>query len=296
MSAASVATAPSRTVAVLCVGAMALVWGSTWVVIKEGADHLPPFTAAAARFVVAGLAMIPVCRLLAAREGGGRAPFGLVLAMACMQFAGSYAIVYWAETVLPSGLTAVLWATYPLLLSLAVHVVIPGERLRGRQWLGMVVGFCGIVCLFATDLRRAGSDWLGAGATLLLSPLIVAVCNALVRRYGRGFSSLRLNRDGMLLGAALLCALALATERDAPARWTGAAMFTVVYLALAGTCLTFSLYFWLLRHVPAHKLALTAYVTPLIALALGMAVRGEPITATTLAGTGLVLLGVAVAR
>jgi drug/metabolite transporter (DMT)-like permease len=233
---------------------------------------------------------------LAKREGGRRPGLRLLLLMGCLQFAGSYAIVYWAQSILPSGLTAVLWAVYPLLLGAVGHVVLPGERMRGRQWLGMAFGFCGIACLFWTDLRAAGPKHVGAGAVLMVSPIIVAICNALVRRHGSEVSSILLNRDGMLLGAVLLGLLALSTEREATPQWTGTAVFSVAYLGLAGTCLTFSIYFWLLRHIPAYQLALTAYITPLVALTLGTLLGGERYTLQTALGTGLVLAGVAVVR
>jgi len=91
----------------------------------------------------------------------------------------------------------------------------------------------------------------------------------------------------------LLLAAALLFERDAPARWTPAAIGSVLYLALAGTALTFGLYFWLLRHTAASRLSLIAYATPAIALAVGNLAGGEPIRATTLAGSALILCGVA---
>jgi EamA domain-containing membrane protein RarD len=71
-----------------------------------------------------------------------------------------------------------------------------------------------------------------------------------------------------------------------------AAIASVLYLSLAGTVVTFSLYFWLLRHVAANRMSLIAYVTPVVALLLGGLVGREPITGWTLAGTGLVLAGV----
>ena len=72
-------------------------------------------------------------------------------------------------------------------------------------------------------------------------------------------------------------------------------MFSFVYLALVGTVVAFSLYFWLLRHTPATKLGLIAYVTPAVALYLGWAVRDEPVRASTLGGAALIVGGVALA-
>lgn len=282
---------PSRAILLLSVALMCAIWGSTWVVIAEGLDDLPPFTSAAARFAVAALLMAWVARRWAAREGGAPPPRHLVLVMGTCNFSISYGIVYWTETRLPSGLVSVLWAVFPMLMAGVGHFFLPGERLRARQWLGMLVGFGGVAYLFRTDLASTEGAWT-AGAILLLSPLVSAFGTAFVKRDGGGVSSLLLNRDGMLVGALLLALLAAATEHDAPQRWTGPALLSVGYLAVFGTCLTFGLYYWVMRYAAAYQLSLIAYVTPVIALSLGSLVRGEETTATLVTGGAIVLVGV----
>lgn len=283
---------PSRLAVHVLVGVLCLVWGSTWIVIQGGLEDLPPFTSAAARFAVAALCMLAIAPWLARREGGERPPRRLVLALGTLNFAASYGIVYWSETVLPSGLTCVLWAVYPMMQAVAGHLFLPGERLVGRQWLGFAVGFLGVALLFRTDLLDIGPHAARAGAILILSPLVSALGNTLIKRGGGGASSALLNRDALVLGALLLAGLAFLTERGERVTWTPSAVASVVYLALMGTVLTFSLFFWLLRYAPAHELSLIAYVTPVVALALGWSVGRERITGFTLAGTALVLGGV----
>lgn len=277
----------------LCVSLLCLIWGSTWLVIREGLRDLPPFTSAGARFAVAAAVMALLARRLAAREGGAAPGLRITLALGGLCFGASYGIVYWTETRLPSGLVSVLWAVFPMLMAAAGHVALPGERLRPRQWTGFAAGFAGVVVLFRTDLAAIGPGAVSAGAVLLLSPLVSAVGTVVVKREGAGVSSLLLNRNGMALGAVLLLALAAATERDAPARWSGAAVASVLYLAIAGTVVTFGLYYWVMRYAPASRLSLIAYVTPAIALSLGAAVGDEPVGWHTVAGAALVLGGVA---
>ena len=101
-----------------------------------------------------------------------------------------------------------------------------------------------------------------------------------------------LNRNGLIGSALLLLTAGFLFERGEPMRWTLPAIFSVAYLAVIGTVVTFGLFFWLLRYAPAHKMSLIAYVTPLIALTLGWSVGQESVTLRTLAGTALVLSGV----
>ena len=153
---------PGLLVTNLSIALLCLVWGSTWFVIREGLEDLPPFTSAGARFALAAAIMFCVSPVLARREGGRVPPLGLVFVMGLMNFAASYGIVYWSETRLPSGLVALLWAVYPMLMGAIGHVYLPGESLVPRQWLGLGVGFLGVLLLFWTDVsawdRSAGLD------------------------------------------------------------------------------------------------------------------------------------------
>ena len=274
-------------IALLC-----LIWGSTWLVIRTGLDDLPPLSSAGIRFAVAALVFAGLAPLLRHREGGRTPPRWLSLSMAVLSFSVPYGLVYVAETEIPSGLTSVIWAVFPMMVAICGHYALPGERLRPRHWAGFLMGFLGVALLFLTDLRDLGPDALQAGALLLLSPLTAAVGQTLVKRHGAKVSSVMLNRDGLIGSALLLLTAGFFFERGEPMHWTLSAILSVAYLSIIGTVVTFGLFFWLLRYAPAHKLSLIAYVTPVIALALGWSVGQESVGLRTLAGAALVLSGV----
>jgi len=274
---------------------MCLIWGSTWIVIREGLHDLPPLKSAGVRFLLAAVVLAAVARPLARREGGERPTRGLVLWMGCANFALSYAIVYWSETVLPSGLVSVLWATFPMMMAIGGHFFL-GERLIGAQWLGFVVGFVGVACLFVTDFAALGEGAIAAALIVLLSPGVSTLGTLYVKRHGERTSSVLLNRDGLLVGALLLCLAGATLEADQPMHWTPRALLSVSYLALFGTIVTFGLYFWLMRYASASSLSLVAYVVPGIALALGALVGDEPVGPSTLLGLALILAGVILVR
>lgn len=285
-------SAPRPSLVVLLIALLCLVWGSTWVVIQGGLASLPPLSSAAIRFAIAALCMSGLAAVLGAREGGSRPGLGLSLAMGCFNFAGSYGIVYWSETRLPSGLVSVLWGIYPMVQATLGHFFLPGERLDARQAAGFVLGFLGVASLFATDLVALGPGAVPAGALVLVAPTVTALGTTAVKRHGQGVNSLALNRNGMWIGAAVLGALAVGFEREASFTWDRGALLSLAYLSLFGTVLTFGIYFWLLRHVPAGRLAVIAYVTPAIALALGALLNDEPLTLFTLLGFAGIVGGV----
>jgi len=285
-------SAPTRAHVLALIALLSLLWGSTWIVIAGGLRDLPPFTSAAARFLVAALAMSAIAPAIARREGGTKAPWKLGLVLGTLNFGASYAIVYWTETQIPSGIVSVLWAVFPMLMAASSSWFLAGESLTGRQWAGFTLGFAGVALLFATDLRDFGAHGVPAALVLLLSPIVSCVGTIVIKREGKGVSSALVNRDAMWIGAAILSGLAVAFEHDASPDWTARAIGSVVYLALAGTVLTFSLYFWLLRHTEAWRLSTISYVTPAVALLLGTFVGDEPFTGWTLTGSLTILAGV----
>lgn len=289
------APAPGPVTVALAVALLCAIWGSTWIVIKAGLRDLPVLTSAAARFSLAALVFVGLAPLLHRREGGERPARWLAATMGTLAFAVPYGIVYTVETVIPSGLTSVLWAVFPMMTAVLAHVWLPGERLGARQWLGFSVGLGGVGVLFLTDLRGIGPSALAAGGLLLLSPLAAALGQVILKRHGKQTSASLLNRDGMLVGAAGLWLVALPLEQQSTAVLSPSAIGSVAYLGLVGTVVAFGIYYWLLRWVSASRLSLIAYVTPAIALWLGWGVGDEPLAGSTIGGTALILLGIALA-
>jgi drug/metabolite transporter (DMT)-like permease len=287
--------APSPVSTVLLMVMMCFVWGTSWLAIKIGLKDVPPFTGATLRFLIAGTCMIGVARLLSAREGGARPPLSIVIVHGSCQFGLNYGIVYLCQTVIPSGMVAVLWAVFPLFIALGEHFIVGSQRLSGAKWLGIAVSFAGIATLFATDLRAVDARAVPMAALLLLAPLSVAASTLYIKQRASGMSSLLLNRDGMWLGAVLLGACALALEEPLAVVWTPSAVLSLLYLSLMASVLTFTVYFWLLRYVPAYRMSLISFVTPLIALLIGTLLGGEPLGARTVLGAALVLGGIGLA-
>ena len=283
-------TPPRRLAVPLWIALLCVVWSSTWWAIRVCLADQPPLSSAAVRFVLAGALMAALAPWLRRREVAPPPKTWLWLVAGACNFAGSYGVLYVAETAVPSGLAAVLWAIFPLLMA-GSAVLFLGERLRAQQVLGFVVAFGGIVTVFAGGLEGAGAEpamaWL-----LLVSPIVSAIGTTLVKKYGSGTSSVLLNRNGMAFGAVLLLVAAFVAEAPLAMAWTPRVVVATLYLALLGTALTFGVYFWLLRTAPASMLSLITYVTPVLAMLLGAAVGDGTMTAGAWLGTALVTAGI----
>ena len=287
---------PTRLLTVAALAALILIWGTTWAAIRVSLEGIPPITGVALRFAVAAAALLALVPFFGVKLGQSRAERWLWLANGVLTFAIPYGILYWAEQVVPSGLAAVLYATYPLMIAVIAHVLLPEERLTWKKVVGVLIGFAGVAVIFSEDFRAlGGSQVLSAAAVLLISPFLAALGSALVKRWGQGVHPLSITAMPMLITAVLTGAAALGLERGREVTFGTAPVLALLYLAIMGSAVTFTLYFWLLKHQTATAMGLITYAIPVIAVTVGTLFFDEPFTLRILIGAALVLVGVAVA-
>lgn len=287
---------PTSVVALATFLLLVLIWGTTWAAIRVGLEGVPPFTGAFLRFTLASLVLLPLAPRFKAKLTGGRREWRVWIASGLLTFAGSYGVVYWSEQWVPSGLAAILFATYPILVTAMAWVLLPGERMRPLGLVGIALGFVGVAIIFSEDLRRLGGPNVAKAAIVfLLSPASSALGSVLAKRWGKGIHPIAMTVVPMALGAAALGACALAFEVGRPLHFTSTAIGSIFYLAIVGTAIAFSLYFWMLSHFAATKLSLITYGTPVVAVLLGTVWLHEPITLRVVLGAITVLAGVLLA-
>lgn len=273
---------------------LTLVWGTTWAAIRIGLDGVPPFTGVALRFAIASVILLVLAKAMKIRLGAEPHEKTLWLLNGALFFSVSYGVVYWSEQYVPSGLTSILFATFPLLVTLFAHLLLPGEPLRIRAGFGAIVAFAGVVVIFSEDLAMLGGPQTEiAAAVFMLSPIVSALSSVSVKKWGAGIHPISLAAMPMVIATGVMTVLALLFERHRPIVWTTASIGSLAYLAVFGSALTFTLYYWLLRHVRASHVALIAYATPVIAVVTGVLFLDEPLTSRIVLGGALVIAGVA---
>ena len=287
---------PRRSVlALISIGTLILVWGSTWSVIQVGLRDMPPMTGIALRFGLASLLLLGLAWHRGVALGRTRIERRLWVVNSVFSFSISYGVVYWAEQWISSGLAAVLFATFPLWVAILAHYWIPGEHLTARGLLGVVIGFAGVVWIFADDLGGGHGDVTMAASIMLLSPVAAAIGSVAIKRWGRQVHPLSLTAIPMGLCSLTMAVLAWILERDMSIVWSTETIVALLYLAIAGSAVTFTLYFWLLQFVPLTRLSLITYCVPVVAVTIGISVMGDTAGRGTIAGTLLILGGVSLA-
>lgn len=289
--------APSSVAKLLTIGLLTLIWGTTWSAIRVSLGGFPPMTAVALRFALAGALLAGYAHLTGVPlRPRSWLELRLWVLHAVLSFCVSYGVVFWAQQWVPSGLASVLFASFTLMVAVLAHFMVPGERLTAVSGVGVVVGIAGIGVIYAADLAALGGRHVVVAAVvMLLSPLASAVAAVAVKRWGRGLHPVSLNAAGMLAGAMAMAVLAVVFEEWPQAPPSSGAVAAMLYLAVFGSALSFTLYFWLLEHMEVSHLALIGYLTPVVAVTVGALWLDEPVTGRLLAGSGLVMAGVVLA-
>lgn len=267
-----------------------VIWGSTFLVISIGNDTVPPMWAGALRLVVAALVLLMI---VLAR--GRRLPTGPALkaaaAYGAFNFGLNLPLLYWGETVVPSGLAAVMYATVPITGTLVARGF-GLERLDALKLGGALVALLGVGVLFARDLTaRVTAMPLLA---IYLATLFAAIGSAMLKR-GPRQDAIAANAVAAAVGVpfCLLGSWLLHEPRHLPTQWIQ--IYPILYLALAGSVGAFVIFAWLVQRVPISTTAFIGVMVPVIAVTLGVVLRHERLYREHLLGSVLVLAGVMLA-
>ncbi|WP_051304229.1 drug/metabolite exporter YedA [Calidithermus chliarophilus] len=266
--------------------ALYLIWGSTYLAIVYMVETMPALLATGVRFLVAGGGMFLVLRLRGApaptrAEWWGAARVGTLL------MGGGMGMVALGESLgVASGLAATIIATMPLWLALFGRLW--GEKTRRLEWLGMALGFAGVALLMLEGNLR--SNLVG---TLLI--FLAPVCWAFGSAWSRHMTlpkGMMGSAAEMLVGGGVLVVMGtLLGERFTQVPSPGS-LAAWAYLVVFGSVVGYSAYMFLLSRVRPALAGSYAYVNPVVAVLLGVALVAEPITVVTLLALPVILLGV----
>ncbi len=272
--------------------ALTLIWGSTWLAIKVGLEDLPPFTFAGTRFLIAVVPLLLFVGAKGWRFPKARRDWVLLAVTGLLTFTAGYGLVFWGEQYVSSGLTAVLYTTYPLFGLLFAHVLLASEPLRLRKVAGVLVSIAGVAIIFGDQLRLEGGTGMAGSAAILISAVLGALSAVLLKRFGNHIDAAVVTLVQMAVGGAPLVVLGLIVEGNPlHAGWTPKAVVCLLYLALAGTSLAFVLWYQLIQAIPVTRAQIMPVLNTLVAVLLGWLILGEHYGLRGAAGAATVLGG-----
>ena len=273
-----------------------VLWGSTYIGIAIAVRNIPPLMMGASRFIVAGLIMLAWRKVTGNSITLPRRDMFRLTVIGCLLLTTGNVVLGLAETMIASGLSALLIAITPLwFLILERFFFAKNDRIAPRGLIGIALGIVGVIVLLWPDLtgsvRMGHRELVGAGL-VLFSSMSWATGSVLSKRWHVGADPYTASGWEMLNAGLVNLLLALLFGEQHRTVWEFHSVAAIIYLIIAGSLIGFTAYVWLLRNVPTPKVATYAYVNPIVAMLLGWLIMGEHFTPYILAGAAVVLASI----
>jgi len=263
-----------------------VIWGSTYLAIRIALESFPPFLMAAIRFPIAGLLMFAFLRWRGMPAPTPRQWLNCLITGSLLLGMGNGLVCY-AEQTVASGIAAVSVASVALII--AIFAGLYGQWPSRIEWMGLVVGFIGVVVLnFGGELRASP-----IGAIALFFATLGWAFGSVWSKHQDMPQPMMSAAAQMLCGGLSLALIALVRGEHLAAMPSLHASLAMLYLLVFGSLLGFSAYIYLLHHTRPAVAASYAYVNPPVAVLIGVLLAGETVTTFDIVGMVIILASVA---
>lgn len=277
----------------LAFAAVYIVWGSTYLAIRYAIETIPPLLMAGTRFLSAGLLLFAWSLLRGARPPRRREWETAVVLGFLMLLIGNGSVTL-AEQRITSGMAALLVGSEPVLLALLVWAQPGGRAPRVPDGIGMALGFAGVALLAAPWDSSGGNDPVGVGL-VLLSALSWAGGSLYSVHAAKPESQTLANGMTMVAGGSMQMFAGVLHGEAPQVQWESVSAVSIgalLYLTVFGSMVAFSAYNYLLTVTTPAKASTHAFVNPVVAVLLGWAIAGEPLTARSVIAMSGIVAGV----
>lgn len=278
--------------------AVTLIWGTTWIVIRDQLAVVPASWSVTYRFLLGGLTMMLVAAIRRESFNLGWAGLRFVTALGLAQFVFNFNFVYRAEHHIASGLVAVIFALL-FVANAGLGALFLKQRFSPRFLLGSGIAVAGVALLFANELR---SDSANVGQTL--SGIGLTLCGVLSASTANVMQATDMARRlpmaamigwSMLIGAAMDAVFAWITVGPPVMEWRLGYIGGLAYLGVMASAVAFSLYFRIIRDIGPAKAAYSSVAIPVIAMIISTFAEGYHWTALAVTGGIVAMVGMIVA-
>lgn len=275
-----------------------LIWGSTWLVIRDQVSSVPPSWSVTYRFTVAGVAMLATALIRRERFALDTRGWLFALAVGLSQFCLNFNFVYRAEEHITSGLVAVVFALLLVPNALMGRLFL-GQRLGRQLLVGSGIAMAGVVLLFVHEGRadpNGGREALIGIALTLCAIMSASTANVLqATETARRYPMISTLAVAMLIGAGIDAAVAFTLSGPPVIEARPVYLAGILYLGLFGSAIAFTLYFGVLRVIGPAKAAYSSVIVPVIAMLLSTLFEGYRWTPLAAGGGVLTLIGLVIA-
>lgn len=280
--------------AYLALAATCFFWGTTWVVSKIGVMEIPALQMAYIRQFIAGLCFVGFFLWFKKFPLPSSKQFRWLLVMSVLMFVFANGLSTWSLKWIPSGLSALIGALYPLSVVIIERLFFKSKALSKLTYIGLILGFTGVIIVFFENAFDGINASMLIGLCLsLIAMLSWSVGTVFLMRnkaelnpyYGTGWQ--------MLFSSIILLIWAESSNQSIPFADISLKVWGVIfYLVVFGSIVAFVAFIYSMKKLPAAIASLYAYVNPLVAMVLGALLINEKLTINILWGSMVTLVGV----
>ncbi|WP_057465642.1 DMT family transporter [Pseudovibrio sp. POLY-S9] len=272
---------------------LSILWGGSFFFVAIAVKELPPLTVVALRTGIAALALIVILRPRNEAWPFAKGAIAAFFIMGLLNNLLPFSLLFWAQTMIPSGLASILNATTPIFSIIVAHFLLADERMAPSKVTGILFGFLGVVVLLGGDVLNGAS----VAALGLLACMGAALAYGFAGVYGRRFKAMNLTATQVAFGqlaATTIMMLPIISVIDRP--WTLpmpslAVIGSILALAIVSTALAYVIFFRILASAGAVNVALVTLLVPVSAILLGKLFLGEELAMRHYIGMGLISIG-----
>lgn len=278
--------------------ALVAMWGSAFFFVKLGVATVPPATLVAARIVLAAVILLAMALAAGVRLPPWGARWWPMTVIAFLGNLVPFLLISWGQQFVDSSLAGILISAMPLGVLVLAHRFVPGEEMNRRRVAGFVTGFTGVVLLIG-PAALAGLGGAGAAVVAQLALVAAALCfagNSVYSRLTVREDFLAVSAAVMIVASVVSVPLALAIDRPWTLDPSASSVAAIFWLGVGPTAVASIVYFRLIALAGPSFMSLVNYLSPVMALALGVGVLGETPGANAYLGLALILSGIAFAR
>lgn len=271
--------------------AVCILWGSTYLAIRIGVSELPPTIFAGIRFIIAGTLMLGYAKFKGLAMPQSLSEVLKISIVGIFLLVGGNGAVVWGETRVSSGIASLVVATVPLFMAIIESILHSKTKLNKKGWLGLFIGFAGVVFLVLSDWNKASMDIIGM-ALLIVGAFSWALGSVYSKSFTSSASTISNIAVQMLSGGILLSIIGGFLGEFQRVQITPKGLGALLYLVVFGSIIGYSCYIYILKKWPAAKAGTYAYVNPPVAIFLGAIILNEVISIKIVLATIIILCGV----
>ena len=268
-----------------------ICWGITWLFLKINVSQMSILWGLSLRFIIAG-AVFWLIYFIKSNKVKLTPKIRLVyIVYTLFNYTICYYLTYWGTQYIYSNLGSILYSLSPITIAIMAHFFIPNDELNQKKIISMIIGFIGTILLLYNGSSFGGEKVFIGICAILLAIVIGCWPTIYIKKQGVKVDSIHLNAVGLSFSGLIILIMAIIFDRESFFLINSNNIFSLLFLAIPGTVVTWGIYIWLLNQLPASQLSYIAFFPPIIAITSGWIFLNETLSMNSLVGAALIIIG-----